>query len=465
MKTYDVEPRIQGTIHVGSSARDIVIYAGQIAEAGRGGRVYLDLSKEFVLLEVGKRGSGKSYSMGALLEGLATRKATTSISERRCSPRGLLLLDPLDVHWTAIFSVSDKGSEEVKKQHALLSSWEDLLVEEVDVAVWMPAGKKTSLDPSVFKEYFVPVSSFDAGDWSDLLRADMVKEPRGQLLTEAYSKVTELGWTDGHKFHPPKSDYGIEDLLQCITGDPDFGPGSMYQAGTVRSIVQPLLAYQRLPLFSQTTGTPLTELVRPGALNILCLARLEPDLRTVVTSVIVKAMMKERRDASFLEKRLALENLSTAERTECQTSVSKHLARSILVLDEAQILLPADGSSSARKALESFVLEGRNYGLSLWLATQRPSGAISPAARSQVDIFMIHRLSVKEDITGMRDALQSDMPRKISFNRHELSFEDLVRSLDTGQAIVSSADTQAAVNRAFIANIRPRVTCHGGKAF
>ena len=46
---------------------------GDLAESGREAKAYLDLSNEFVLLEVGKRGSGKSYSMGALLEGLATK--------------------------------------------------------------------------------------------------------------------------------------------------------------------------------------------------------------------------------------------------------------------------------------------------------------------------------------------------------------------------------------------------------
>src|SRR5262249_3997383 len=161
----------------------------------------------------------------------------------------------------------------------------------------------------------------------------------------------------------------------------DISQSGIYSPNTVRSVTQPLQAYQRLPLFSKTTGTPLSQLIRKGVLSILCLARLEPDLRTVVTAVFAKTMLKEKQDASVWEKRLALESLSENEKRTLQGAVDQYISRSILVLDEAQILLPAEGSSSARKALESFVLEGRNYGLSLWLATQRPSGAISPAAR------------------------------------------------------------------------------------
>ena len=136
-----------------------------------------------------------------------------------------------------------------------------------------------------------------------------------------------------------------------------------------------------------------------------------------------------------------------------------------MVLDEAQILLPASRKTQSRTALESYVLEGRNYGLSLWLATQRPSGAISQSARSQVDIFMIHRLSVKDDIDGIYNSLQSEIPSKVKIQRKEISFKELIRILETGQAIISSADTSGLTKRAFVVNIRPRVTGHGGKAF
>src|SRR3989442_14527452 len=105
--------------------------------------------------------------------------------------------------------------------------------------------------------------------------------------------------------------------------------------------------------------------------------------------------------------------------------------------------MPARGSSFARQALDSFVLEGRNYGLSLWLATQRPKGAISDAAASQIDTFIVHRLSVSEDISAVCGLLQNAQPDKIRAGGREIELPELMRSLDVSQAIFSSSSTNA----------------------
>ena len=46
----------------------------------------------------------------------------------------------------------------------------------------------------------------------------------------------------------------------------------------------------------------------------------------------------------------------------------------------------------------------------------------------------------------------------VTYANRELSFEDLLRSLDVGQAIVSNTETE----RTFIVDVRPRITVHGG---
>jgi DNA helicase HerA-like ATPase len=134
-----------------------------------------------------------------------------------------------------------------------------------------------------------------------------------------------------------------------------------------------------------------------------------------------------------------------------------------LAIDEAQILMPARGGSTARQALDSFVLEGRNFGLSLWLATQRPKGAVSEAAASQIDTFIVHRLSVAEDIAAVCGLLQNARPAKVRLSNRELDLPDLIRALDVGQAIFSSAVSDAA--RFVVADVRPRNVAHGGEAF
>jgi hypothetical protein len=112
MAIFDVEPRISGDVYFGHNSRDSVILAGKVAEKGVGGDIYFDGSDNFVVLEVGKRGSGKSYGMGALLEGFATTSTNSNVGKHK-SRRGVLLLDPLDIHWTALIPLSARKDSSV----------------------------------------------------------------------------------------------------------------------------------------------------------------------------------------------------------------------------------------------------------------------------------------------------------------------------------------------------------------
>lgn len=460
-KTFDIEPRVPGKVHLGSTKRESVILAGKLAEKGNSDALYFDGSDNFVVFEVGKRGSGKSYGMGSLLEGFATT-AASKIGTHQQS-RAVVLLDPLDIHWTALTPLSSTGPEGLRKQHAILAKWDNLDVEPINVRVFMPAGHRWDIDAPDFMEFQLPVSSLNAGDWGLLIKADLITEPRGRLIDEAYRKVTELGWgwDDPTNAHPPHASYTISDLVECIEHDSEIQ--SFYAAETCRSVIQPLRALARMPLFQSAEGTPLVELAVEGVLSILCLGRLTEDLRTVLTTVLVRKLKSDRMYASQIRRRLALQTQDEATKQQLLDELQRHVPRTILAIDEAQILMPARGNSTARQALDSFVLEGRNYGLSLWLATQRPKGAISDAAASQIDTFIVHRLSVAEDISAVCGLLQNARPDRIRLNNREIELSELIRSLDVGQAIFSSATSDA--NRFVVANVRPRNVAHGGEAF
>ena len=113
------------------------------------------------------------------------------------------------------------------------------------------------------------------------------------------------------------------------------------------------------------------------------------------------------------------------------------------------------------REINSYVLEGRNYGLSLWLATQRPKGAISGAAISQIDTFIVHRLSVKDDIDAVCRMLQNREPELIKIDRQEGDIAELIRSLSVGEAIFSGSG----LSRIAVGVIRPRMVAHGGDSF
>jgi hypothetical protein len=462
MKTFDIQPRVNGRVRIGSTKGEIEIVAGRMAEKGNGDEIAFDGSDNFVVLEVGKRGSGKSYGMGSLLEGFATGNGSAITRCASHDRRAVVLLDPLDIHWTAIIPLSEQGPEGLRRQWETHRRWGGLAVEPINVQVFVPAGYAQAHDLPAFREYQLPVSSLDAADWGLLLETNLITEPRGRLLDEAYRKVTELGWDRNGAPVAAKRDYGIQDIVQCVEDDADIR--SFYAAETCRSVLQPLRALARMPLFTSPQGTPLTDVARPGCLSVLSLGRLAPDLRVVLTTVFVRKLKADRMAASDIRRRLALSPEEPTVRADLERQLAVRAPRTVLAIDEAQILMPAHSSSTARRELDAYVLEGRNFGLSLWLATQRPKGAVSDAASSQIDTFIVHRLSVADDIRAVCGLLQNAQPEEIRLpGGRTVELAELIRSLETGQAIFSSATGTAP--RLVVGMIRPRNVAHGGEAF
>jgi hypothetical protein len=470
-KNYIVEPQLPASrVTVGTEGGQTEVYIGQVAEFGGTRRVYFDASKEFVSLIIGKRGSGKSYCLGSLLEGLCTVKPESSIS-RISTRRGILLLDPMGNFWTTLFPVNADGPVRVREQWQLFEGW-GLAPEEVNVVVWIPAGFKRATDHPSIREFRVDVAELDAADWADILNTNLMREPQGILLAETIDAIREEGWTDGTgRRRAPRTDYSIVDIidfLEARRADVAAGNTTDHALQTCRALLRDFRGFARLPLFADG-ATPLTDIIHEGQLSILMLpARVGHDLRRVLTRLLIRRIMREREDASQIRNRLDLQaQLPDQERCALEERLGQLIPRTVLAIDEAQELVGEEGHE-ARRALEDFCLLGRNYGLSMVLATQRPSiGAISAKVRAQVDTTIIHRLMTQEDIdTTWRD-MQSVWPSTVKLRDRNLDYGSLIRSLDVGQAVVCSShirlERESGAARSFIMNVRPRIRVHGGE--
>ena len=194
--------------------------------------------------------------------------------------------------------------------------------------------------------------------------------------------------------------------------------------------------------------------------------RIGHDLRNVITRVLIRRLLKEREQASQIRQRLDIEKLDETQRGDLTQTLEGLVPKTILAVDEAQELL-GDESGEARQALEDFCLLGRNYGLSLILATQRPTAsAISSKVRTQVDTYLIHRLLTQEDIDVTHRNLISPFPDEVRLGDQTLDYTKMLRSLDTGQCLVSSDQIASAggrMARSFVATVRPRTRVHGGE--
>ena len=464
-RQFRIDPRLEpGDAIVGTEGTGTRLLVGSAAEPGAQA-VWFNASKEFVSLVIGKRGSGKSHTLGTMIEALATTEPQTSISNLQ-TRRAVLLIDPMGNFWPTAIPVTPDGPPKVRRQ------WEALRefgCDAVPIAaqIWLPAGFEQPTDAPGVRRFTVQVTDLDAQDWADLLKTNLIRDPQGIALAEAYDRVTQLGWADKKARHPAKPNYTIRDLIDFLSHIREEATGD-HSPQTLRALIRTLEGFARMALFSGE-GTPLNELLVEGTVSVLMLPlRVGHDLRRVLTRVLIRRILREREVASQIKQRLDVERTNGDERVRLQDALKRRIPKTVLAIDEAQELLGDEGGE-ARQALEDFCLLGRNYGLSLILATQRPStGAISPKVRSQVDTCFVHRLLTQDDIDSTYKNLLSAYPREVRAGDRALQYTDLVRSLEVGQAVVTSstmtnASGQPIPGRLLVLNVRPRVTVHGGE--
>lgn len=458
MKKFTVKPRFSArnlvTLGVAEGKESTWIYLGRLAETGALTDIRFDVAHPHVVAIFGKRGSGKSYTMGSMLEGLCTSEVETSISQIR-RDMAILLLDTLGIfQWTDISLDGAMDSDVLKAQRATWRGW-NLKSESLDVQVWIPKGTGTQATPTSHKEFAIRTCDFSADDWGYLLDLNIYQDRMGQLLNDAYIKVTLEGWNDKNSDHPPRLDYSIKDLLDCIKHDKELNDS--YQPETRRAVIQQLTTYYRNPLFDDL-GTPLSEMLYPGRMNVLVMSRMSGSLRLVILSALIRRLMDERMVASEMEKHLVIRpDLQEIERQQIKQKLDQSIPPTWIALDEAQNILPSDKKTTAGEMLIRYVREGRNYGLSFMVATQQPT-AIDNRLLAQVDTLIAHKLTVQSDIDYVRRNLKSNLPEEVMHAGRVLGFDELLRSLDVGQALVSNTESE----RALILDVRPRISVHGG---
>jgi hypothetical protein len=465
---FFVEPAINSDIVLGLPNSGDEIFVGSLAERTNGPpkKVMLDVSKEFVNIIIGQRGSGKSFCLGSTLESLATKRPVSTIGTRS-AVRAALLLDPTGNFWTTSLPLTDDGSPRVRTQKALLEGW-GIEPEDINCEVWLPAGYKESTDHPSIREFYFDTSGLDEQDWADILNINLVTDPQGMLLGDIFYRAGVAGWQGPRGNVKPKPCPALSDLINCLDNCVDFQSGGSagYSDSTVRVLSRNLASYARRSLFSGA-GTSLTTLLKPGFLSVLMMPyRVDRNLRSVITRVLIKKILRDREIASQIQNRMDLEKLPDTEKAALQAELAKHIPRTVVALDEAQELL-GDRGGREKEALEDFCLIGRNFGLSMILATQRPeTSAISSKVRDQAGTWFIHQLGSQANINVVAQNLVAGMPRSIRDGANDLDFAGVIRRLDTGQALVASKTmkTSQGITRAFVMDVRPRIRVHGGEA-
>ena len=410
-----------------------LLYVGKVLETTKGrsylgADAWLDTTYPHVIYITGTRGSGKSFDLGVLVEGISHLTAASPI-KNDVKPITSIIIDTQSQFWTLGYAPRDAIPAN-KLQLKELEHWKLAPNSLSQVKVYAPPGTTTFLGT----ENTLQIRPRDvrAEEWCALLGQE-VYSSQGHIIT---ATLEFLGDTD----------YEITDIIAHIAKDANW---PNVAESSRNAISYKLDDYRRTNLFA-SKGLTIKDLLEEGTCNVLSLRELRNDDKSLITAVIARNLFNilgkhhnRQKTASFFQ--TPFESAGIPDRV-------------WLVIDEAHVVAPSDQVSPARNALVEYVKRGRDAGLSLVLATQQPS-ALDDRILSQVNITFSHRLSFQSDINAAANRIPTKSIRAMKFSGTKLTdFGDMMRVLDAGHCFLGDQ----ASSRTVLVQIRPRITAHGG---
>jgi len=408
---------IQGAIFLGKH----YVKMGQTVSLSN--KVYLDVSKSHVVFVVGKRGSGKSYSLGVIAEGIY------DLPDEIRKNLAVVMLDTMGIYWTMKYPNN--------KEKELLDSWE-LESKGINVQIFTPIGfydeyKERGI-PTDFP-FSIKTSEINAEEWCMIFNV-LVTEPIGILIERVVNNLKE-----------EKSDYGIDDIVKAIADDDR-------SEKTIKDAVQNrFLVAEKWGLFSKE-GTLIGDLVIPGQISVLDVSAYATtagaeNLRALVIGLVAQKLFVQRMMARKAEEEAAISEEIHFFEEEKEAEKEPVVW---LIIDEAHEFLPNKGKTPATLPLITVLREGRQPGISLVLASQQP-GRIHTDVITQADVVIAHRITANIDVQALGGLMQSYMREGLDKQLNLLPTEE-------GAAIIFDDVNE----KLYQIRVRPRFSWHGGSA-
>ena len=386
-------------------------------------KIWMDIARSHVILISGKRGSGKSYTLGAIAEELSNLPPD---SARNIAS---LIFDTMGIFWTMKY--------ENEKEKELLDSWQ-LKPKKLPVKVFIPLGKIKDYEARSIpfdKTFALKISELEAEDWITLFNLNLTSL-EGVIIERIISELKE------------KSDsFTMAMIDKEIEKDDRSGKET-------KEVVSALFkAASTWGIFSSSEeGTEISDLVNPGTTTVLDISVYSSigafNIRALVISLISRKLFKTRLDARKKEEIEAIQH--------GQDYLSYNSSRSEplvwIFIDEAHEFMPREGKTPATDALMQLLREGRQPGISLVLATQQPA-QIHRDVMTQSDLIISHRVTSKSDIEALNEIMQTYLLKNIKQQMDDLP------SLK-GSAILLDDNSE----RIYPIKVRPRFTWHGGES-
>jgi len=380
-----------------------------------GSKILVDLAKPHLVLICGKRGGGKSYSLAVLLEEMA--RVSPAVKQRL----SVIVIDTVGIFWS--LKIPDKQNLEE------LAEW-DLKPEATDVQVMVPKGKLEFYEKNkipVDGAFTLKASELEASEWQALFKMDWA-EPAAVLLSSTIEDLKESLGTY----------YGIPDIISMVKKNDEA------DANTKQAVINRLRAAESWGLIEKQ-GTKIRDIVRPGKITVIDVSAYRQAIGMEGTKDIIVALLGKRlfEDRMLFRKEEEMKLVKGEKRESSMPIVW-------MFIDEAHMFMPKDEENIALTVLLEWVRVGRQPGLSLVLATQRPE-KLHPDAISQCDLFISHRMTAEPDIKAV-GALRPNYMHQ-DFDRY---YSEMPRS--KGFALIIDDNTE----KIWMVKIRPRLSWDAG---
>jgi uncharacterized protein len=385
--------------------------------------VLMDMVRSHVVYICGKRGSGKSYTMGVIAEGMA------SLPPEVKNKLSIILLDTMGIYWTMKYAN--------KKEDYLLKEW-GIEAKPLDVQIYTPHQfHKEYAEKGIPTDFpfSIKPAELNPADWCLSFEVTTM-HPMGVLIERVINRLKEKG--DG---------FDIDNIIKEVQED------TKSEQHVKDATENRFLSAKSWGIFSKE-GTALKELSKPGQVTVLdmsCYATKADGwkIKALVVGLIAEKLFLERMVARKAEE---YEDIHEAVHYFTSSEKKESFPMVWLVLDEAHELLPREGKTAATDALVTILREGRQPGISLILATQQPA-KIHTDVMTQADIVISHRITARLDTEALAMITQTWMR------------EGLDKAMEILPRVKGAAVVFDDVNeRIYPMRIRPRFTWHGGEA-
>jgi len=368
--------------------------------------VLMDVLRPHVILILGKRGSGKSYSAGVIAEEII------KLPEEVRQNLACLMIDTMGIFW----SMKNPNDQDV----LLLNEWE-LKPEGFPIRNIVPIGLTDFYDKAGISydgTISIKPSELSVGDWALTFDINLL-EPLGILLERVIKRLKG-------------KDYSIRDIVNEIEADKRSDEKEKL------ALENRFLAAEGWGIFS-TQSISIEEFLKPGVATVLDVSLQEWNIRNLMLGMLLREIYQARISARREEELAVMGG-----------EFVKKIPMTWIIIDESENFIPSKKETAATHDILTLLRQGRQPGISLVLITQRPN-KIHEDAIAQADLVIAHRLTAKPDL----EALSAIMQTYLLFDIRK-SIGELPKA--KGSALVLDDNSE----RLFNIQVRPRCSWHAG---